>query len=182
MLHQYLISNQSVELDNSFKIFVKILSIEHMKQKSTETRQHKKRTKAFYQRKKHYGGNMTNKKNNYFWAQEVPISFSGEPHKNYFFNKCLLICTVLGILQNQLLTNQNTKFVVVQRGINSINVTKQKMAGYILVEELNKIISNLNISEVGPYELEKTCLMLSNYYNCQKRKQRQNIPKFRINK
>ena len=36
MLYQYLLSNQSLELNESFQIYLKILSIEHSKFKATK--------------------------------------------------------------------------------------------------------------------------------------------------
>ena len=51
MLSQFLISNQSLEINNSFRIYIKILSVDHMQIKTKETRLHKKRTKAFFQLK-----------------------------------------------------------------------------------------------------------------------------------
>ena len=50
MLTQFLISNQSLQINESFKIYIKILSINHMQ--SREKRQHLKRTKTFYQNRK----------------------------------------------------------------------------------------------------------------------------------
>ena len=46
MLTQFLISNQSLQINKSFKVYIKILSINHMA--SRETRQHVKRNKLFY--------------------------------------------------------------------------------------------------------------------------------------
>jgi hypothetical protein len=167
MLNQYLISNQTLELNNTFKVYVKILSIQHMATKERENRQHKKRTKAFYQRKKHYGANPKSKKFNYFWSLDVPNSFAGEPYDNYFQKKCLLICTILGILQNEFLCNINNKFVVIQKWINSVNQKKQQKAAYIIIEELNKVIDLTNLPNNGPYDLEPTCIILSNLFKCQ---------------
>ena len=104
MLSQFLISNQSLEIDNSFRIYLKILSIDHMSIKKRETRQHKKQTKEFFKlRKKKTFGAKTNKaKFNFLWALDIPNSFHGEVLQNSFENKCLLLCTILGILQHEL--------------------------------------------------------------------------------
>ena len=52
MLSQFLISNQSLEINNSFRVYVKILSIDHMAIKAKEVkRKHMKRTKQ--KNKKH---------------------------------------------------------------------------------------------------------------------------------
>ena len=84
MLNQFLISNQSLEINETFKIYIKILSIEHMALKAKEkSRRPKKRTKETYQaniKKKKYGSKKgLNKKINFFGSQDVPNSFFGEP-------------------------------------------------------------------------------------------------------
>ena len=64
MLSQFLISNQSLEIDNSFRVYVKILSIDHMAIKAKENRKHTKRTKHYFQRKKqntHFGASDSKK-------------------------------------------------------------------------------------------------------------------------
>ena len=112
MLSQFLISNQSLEVNNSFRIYLKILSIDHMLLKTRETRQHKKRTKAFFQsKKKTFGAKPTKTKFNFMWALDIPNSFHGEETENCFKNKCLLLCAVLGILQHEFFENKNKKIL-----------------------------------------------------------------------
>ena len=86
MLTQFLISNQSLQINKSFKVYVKILSINHMA--SRATRQHIKRNKLFYknlQKKKHYGSKEGKKKCfNYYWSLDVPNSLYGEPSDDFF--------------------------------------------------------------------------------------------------
>ena len=63
MLTQFLVSNQSLQINKSFKVYIKILSINHMA--SREARQHVKRNKLFYKnlpKKKHYGSKEEKKK------------------------------------------------------------------------------------------------------------------------
>ncbi len=49
MLEQFLISNQTLKLDETFKVYVKVYSIDHMNFKKTlPKRIQPKRTKAFY--------------------------------------------------------------------------------------------------------------------------------------
>ena len=62
MLNQFLISNQSLEINETFKVYIKILSVEHMSVKAREkTRKHTKRTKETYQgniKRKKYGAKL----------------------------------------------------------------------------------------------------------------------------
>lgn len=130
MLYQFLISNQTLELNETFNIYVKILSIDHMAIKEKEKgRQHKKRTRQFYKkiREKHFGSREScSQKYNYFWALNVPKSYHGEPSLNFFENKCLLICATLGLLQQEFLKNNNNKtYIQIQKTINSSNKYKQ---------------------------------------------------------
>jgi hypothetical protein len=168
MLEQFLISNQTLKLDESFKVYLKILSIEHMKFKNRMNgRVHKKRTKKFY--KKHYGARIKAVKNyNYFWALDIPDSFPNEPRKCIFKNKCLILATILGLLQNIYYKSerQDTRFLQLQY-LNSVCRKKKNLAGNLLLKEFNELILRTNIPEEGPHELEKTVLILHNVYNCQ---------------
>jgi hypothetical protein len=174
MLAQYLISNQSLELNESFNVYVKILSIDHMALKAKEKRgQQKKRTKTFYEKlkKKHFGAkDNVERKYNFYWALDVPTNFAGESLLNFFDNKCLLICTALGLLQNQYLESShkgNRTFLHIQEGIKSSNQTKQKKAANLLANEVHNIILKTNLVESGPYELESTTELLSQHFKCQ---------------
>jgi hypothetical protein len=77
------------------------------------------------------------------------------------------LCTVLGLLQKQYIEKKNKKFIQICRSINGKNQTKQKKVGNIIVEEINKIVFATKLPENGPYELETTCKILSEYLNCQ---------------
>ena len=170
MLTQFLISNQSLQINESFKIYIKILSINHMQ--SREKRQHLKRTKTFYQnrKKKHYGGKsdqMKKRKYNFYWALDIPESFLAEPSQNVFKNKCLLVCTVLGLLQHDFFEKKKKLFSQIENGIKSTNINRQTKAGALILEQINNIIAQTNLPDVGPYEIETTCNVLSNVFKCQ---------------
>jgi hypothetical protein len=168
MLDQYLISNQSLKLDETFKIYLKVLSIEHMKYKEkTKGRTHLKRTKKFY--KKHYGARVKPvKKYNYFWAIDVPDSYSSEPYKNVFKNKCFLTCTILSILQNEYYKSErkDTRYLYAQN-INSVCKKKKNHAGNLILKELDNLLKETNLPKNGPYELETTSRTLHKFFNCQ---------------
>ena len=54
MLYQYLISNQTLKLDETFKVYLKILSVDHLRYKEANSnkRKHPKRNKNYYATKK----------------------------------------------------------------------------------------------------------------------------------
>ena len=166
MLEQFLVSNQSLKLNKTFKVYLKVLSIEHMKFKNQiKQRIHPKRTQKFY--KKHYGArSKTCNKYNYYWALDVPNSYPNR--QNIFLNKCLLTTTLLGLLQHKYFESKRTdkRFIHIQN-INSINHEKQNHAGRILADELEKLLNETQLPQNGPYELEATTKKLSEIYNCQ---------------
>ena len=88
---------------------------------------------------------------NYYWSLDIPNSLYGEPSDNYFKNKCLLVCTVLGLLQhNYFENNKNKKFLQIKNSIKSKNLARQKKAAQIFIEEMNNIITTSNLPENGP--------------------------------
>ncbi len=168
MLEQFLISNQTLKLDDTFKVYLKVLSIDHMNYKKRTTgRLHKKRTNKFY--KKHYGARIKPvKKYNYFWALDVPDSFPNEPKKNCFKNKCFILATILGLLQNKYYESEreDKRYLQLQY-LNSVCAKKKNLAGKLLLKEFNELIVKTNIPNDGPYELEKTAFVLNKEYKCQ---------------
>ena len=169
MLEQFLVSNQSLRLNDTFKVYLKILSIEHLKFKAnSKQRTHPKRTKEFY-KKKHFGArNKTLNKYNFFWALDITDSYPNEPFPNVFQNKCLLTSCILGLLQHAFFESKrmDKRFIHVQN-INSQNKEKQNHAGHILVRELNKLLDTTMLPKEGPYELDVTIQKLSQIYKCQ---------------
>ena len=165
MLEQFLISNQTLKLNETFKVYLKVLSIEHMKYKKN-IKESKKSKKI---RRKHFGARIhATKKYNYFWALDVPDSYPNEPSKNIFKDKCLLTSTILALLQNQFYKSNRTdkRFLHVQN-INSTSMTKQNHAGNILLKELKELFQKTKLLENGPYILESTVKTLSKIYGCQ---------------
>ena len=103
MLSQYLISNQTLKLNNTFKLYLKILSIDSMKFRNyNRTKKNKKRNANFYiNRKKTVGARIkATKKFNYFWALDVPNSFPKAPENDIFKDKCILTSVIIGLLQH----------------------------------------------------------------------------------
>jgi hypothetical protein len=168
MLDQFLISNQSLKLDKTFKVYLKVLSIDHINFKKTvKGRMHQKRTRAFY--RKHYGARVKPCKNyNYFWALDVPDSYPSEPNKNIFKNKCLISATILGLLQHAYYKSNrtDTRFLHLQN-INSICNKKKNHAGNLLRNEIDQLIYKTNLPTNGPYDLVDTVKILKDTYKCQ---------------
>ena len=165
MLQQYLVSNQNLQLDETFKIYLKVLSVKHMAHKiSAQQKKVSKRisTKKFGSRVKPI------KKFNYFWALDVPNSFPSEPYSNVFKDMCLLTGTIIGLMQNSYFKTErrDKRFLYVQC-INSVNKTKQNRAGKVLFEELTALLNSTGLESKGPYELELTMEKLSVLYKCQ---------------
>ena len=160
MLNQYLISHQKLQLDKSFKVYLKVLSSDHSVQKRlTKTITKKKKMNS-----RNYVGANRRRDEHIFpklWGIDVEANAD-----SYFFNKCLLTCSILGKLQNDFLKFGCKKFRVAQL-VNSKLTKKQKYATKLLIEEISHLIDILNLSSTGPYELQTTIEILANYWQCQ---------------
>jgi hypothetical protein len=170
MLSQFLISNQTLQLNKTFKLYLKILSIDSIKFKNYNSLKKKtKRTPSFYLRKKPIGTRTkATKKFNYFWALDVPNSYPKAPEKDIFKDKCILTACILGILQNNFhKTNKVDKRYEKAQYINSTVKAHQNVAGKIILDQLMELLSNTNLSSTGPYELDSTAKILSEYFKCQ---------------
>lgn len=162
MLNQYLISHKHLQLDRSFKVYVKILSSSHSSQKRLT-----KITKRTIKRKfgkLHVGGRRKQTaKFSQLWGIEIPVDFgTSEP----FRNMCLIICSLLGKLQHEFWLRENKKFQVVQY-VNSVSPIKKKYAHKLLLEELEKLLQMTNLSKNGPHEIEGTLKLLSELWSAQ---------------
>ena len=124
MLNQYLLSNQHLELNKSFQIYFKVLSVEHSKFKASAPK--RKLTRRVFQ--KHVGNSKRNY--NYPWAIDVPST-------SFFANKCLLICTILALAQHDYFENsiQNKLFLYLLM-IKSALKHKQEYASKLLTNEM----------------------------------------------
>ena len=171
MLSQYLISNQTLKLNQTFKLYLKILSIDSMKFKNYNSSRKKiKRTPNFYINRKKTIGARTKaiKKFNYYWALDVPNTFPKAPENNIFKDKCILTSVILGLLQNSYYkTNKVDKRFEKVQYINSTLVSHKNIAGKIILEELTNMITKTNLPSIGPYELHSTAKILSETFQCQ---------------
>ena len=148
-----------MQLDQTFKVYLKVLSSDHSVQKKlTKAIKKKKKTNS----RNYVGGNRRDQQVfPKLWGIDVQTS-----EDSYFFNKCILICSILGKLQNDFLKTGCKKFQVAQL-INSKTLKKKKYAAKLLMEEIAQLIESLNLCSTGPYELKGTVEILANYWNCQ---------------
>ena len=157
MLYQYLLSNQSLELNETFQIYLKVLSIEHSTFNASMKPQKKTAKKP---RLQHVGGS----KHAYAfkWAVDFPTSNS------LLAQKCLLMCTILGLLQHLYYENKkaNKQFLSLCR-IQSTLSKHKNYATKMMIAQLEKLFSVTGLKQTGPYELKSTIVMLSHAYKCQ---------------
>ena len=129
-----------------------------------------KRTSLFYKNKnKHYGArSKATKKFNYFWALDVPDNYPKAISNSVFKDKCLLSSCILGILQNAFYkSNRQDKRYQRAQYINSTLINHKNIAGKTIFDEIIKLLDTTKLAPDGPYELEKTCQIISKEYNCQ---------------
>ena len=149
MLFQYLLSNQALELNESFQIYLKVLSIEHSKFKAAQPRKNKFVRKTF---KTHVGN--SNRHYNYKWAIDVPPIAS-------FAYKCLLTCTILALAQLDFFESKENKAFTYLTWIISKVQSKQNYAVKLMEKKLEMLFSVTDLKRTGPYELKATIILLS---------------------
>ena len=131
MLYQYLLSNQALELNNTFQIYCKILSVDHSAFNLTKKNPARKRRNV---NNVHVGNSKRLYK--YKWAIDVP---SVEPP---FTNLCLLIGTIFGLLQHCFFdSNERDKTFLYAQRINDQNQQKKKRAQSIINDKLEQLFS-----------------------------------------
>jgi hypothetical protein len=163
MLQRFLISDNNInlEINDTFKVFVHVLSVDHVEFKKRHPRAKQKNT-----RKKHYGSPGNKNKLKYIWGIDIPNGYEKNP--NIFENKCLLMCIILGHLQNVFyLTKREDKRFFYAKKINNKNRNDRIYAGNILKAEMNYVINKLKLDEDQPLILEDICNKMSDLYQCQ---------------
>jgi len=103
MLQRFLISDNNInlEINDTFKVYVHVLSVDHVEYKRRHPRAKQKNI-----RKKHYGAQNSKNSLNYIWAIDVPKGYDN--NINVFENKCLLMSIILGHLQNEYYKSERT--------------------------------------------------------------------------
>ena len=163
ILQQFLISDKNVdlELNNSLKVYINVLSIPHMQYKAQNPRR-KQRNKR---KKVHYGAYKKRRKS-FYWMLDVPNGYNNHP--SIFKNKCLITSVILGVLQNAFYkSKRKDKRFLYAQNINSVLPSKQTHAGNILKKELLKVTEDLSLTDHKLFNLEEIAPKLSQYFQCQ---------------
>lgn len=168
MLYNYLNSNEALALNDSFKLYVTILSIAHENFKKVQNRKTKKRTAQFYASKKIRVGVAKTNPLKKRWLLDVPQSYYNCKIPYVFKNKCLVLAFALALLQHAYFENMKTNktFLYVQN-INSNDKRRQTHAGNLLLAQFNDIISKTKLPSEGPYDLLETVKILHLHYQAQ---------------
>ena len=163
MLYRFLISEQNIniEINDSFTVYIHILSIDHMEhRKRHPPRKQKKKIKKYGVRK-----TKTLKTNHFYWGIDVSEGFGN--NLKIFKNKCLLVSVILAHFQNEFFrTNKSDRRFIYAQNINSTCRSKKIHAGNLILKELLKLSTSLSLSE-GPYDINLIALKLCDFYNCQ---------------
>ena len=151
-LNRYLVSNNELTLNESFILYVNILSLTHAQM------QKRKR------RKIEFGANTSEFR--MYWCIDVLSSVLKS-----FKNKCLLLCCILADLQFKFfLSNKSDKRYTYAANINSTLSNKKSQAIGIFNTQLSTIITALKINnsefECG-LDFSKWKEKLCEYFNCQ---------------
>jgi len=159
ILYQFLNSDQNMdlELNDTFKVYINVLSVDHVNFQNKSKRNNKNY-------RKHYGASK--KKHNFKWGIDIPEITEND--QNIFKNKCFLLCVILGLLQNAYFKSDrvDTRFIYAQ-GINYSSAQKQNHAKNILILELKNMVDKLSLTENGPYDIFSTSEKISKVYQCQ---------------
>ena len=152
MLMEYLSSNQNLELNKTFKIYLKVLSVAHMK--------HVKKKGRRPIGKLHVGTGASNPI--HYWSLSPPTN------EDTFANKCLLMCTIFSLLQHAYFKSDHLDRRYLKILHCNSSVINLKNAAYKLIKkELYELFNTTGLKSVGPYELQVTIKLLSTHYKCQ---------------
>lgn len=158
MLNSYLISNQNLELNNTFKIYVNVLSLD---------KDHFKKYKQKIPKKRNLNYGARTKRPftfNQYWALDIPFYLS--ENVPIFKNACFLIAVVIGYLQNAFFETKDLRYKYVE-DISSSNLKKQNKAVEILKKELDILKNNLNIITDEPININDYLPQIHELYQCQ---------------
>lgn len=162
MLSQFLVSNQNLELNSTFKVYLKILSIERMKANPVK-KVSRKRTYPM-----HVGASTIQKTYNPKWAFDIDLESFPLDQQVHLKDKCLLLAFILGFLQHVFYqsSGMDNRFVTLY-GLKTKAKRSKEIALNLLNRELADLFSVTNIKQTGPYELKTTLKLLHETYKCQ---------------
>lgn len=161
MLNQFLVSNQELSLNNTFKLYLHVLSIEHMKHKNIQP----VKTRLSSRKRKHFGIGK-NQNNKCYYLLDVPQQTNGI--NNVFHNKCLITCIIIGYLQNiyfeTCMKDNRYKYLL---NIHSKIQAKQKQAFKILQNELEWVLDFLISIDIDLEDSSNVIESLSHLFSSQ---------------
>ena len=168
-LMSFLRSHQELQLSTTLRLDVRVLSIDFVKKKLSESGSFKLHTPAMVHGS-NKAKNFTFKGNPHSRRQDIfsiPTGFPGSP--NAFANACLLVCVALGMIQRAYLKDpmspQGQKWRVTC-GLHSGNQTTAKRAGKAILKEICQIMVKTGLT-MGPHQLSHAVPKICEAYNIQ---------------
>jgi len=155
MLYNYLTSNLSLRLSNSFRFNIKVLSLRHARDRVQRGN--------LNPHVLHGSFKQGSKKKYLFY---LPEGFEG--YETVFSQNCLLISIILGHYLNKALEiEQDFEFRTYNqfKNISSENKLLQRDAGLKLLAIAKKVCRELGLDMEGPHSLEELAPKISQYYN-----------------
>lgn len=169
MLNQFLVSNQELTLNETFCVYVNVLSLPHMEERKILKKTTRKRKNFGAKSTKKLQSCLLNKTYKYhnYWSVDVPQLTDDKP--NLFYEKCLLTTCILGHLQNQYFESncKNLQYIYALN-VNSKSLVKQRQAFKVIENELKSLeehLSSLNISTYTDFDV--LAPILSDYFKAQ---------------
>ena len=157
MLYNFLTSNMSLRLNQSFRFNIKVLSLRHARERVQ---------RGGFRPHLLNGTNFTIKKKKYYFY--LPKGF--EEYEEVFSKNCLLLSIIFGNYLNSSLEIGQKSFNQFKyfSDINSKKLSKQKRIGICLLKEVERICLDNEITNLlGPHSLEEIAPKLTNYFGCQ---------------
>jgi len=164
MLAEFLVSNQNLHLNSTFKVYLKILSVAHMNAGIK-----KQPNKRKFTGRVHVGGSKKgNISFNPRWAFDPSISEFSSMQRSFLQYKCLLVTTVIALLQHEffLTEGKDTRFTFLSKLTSKVKKLRDK-AFNLLQDELKNLFNVTKLKQTGPYELKATLILLHATYKCQ---------------
>ena len=169
LLIRYLVSHETMKLDHSFNIAIKLLSQEHVQFRVEKKRNlipHVPSSVSDFAS----GKKKVNSHNN-FWQFDTENGYLDQP--NVFETKCLILSCLIGYYHKNYLKNPRSKigskYKVISK-LHSSKVDEIKEAGLFLNTEFYNLIgkiqklqknSETKLPMYGPYDVQKTLPLIS---------------------
>jgi len=171
MFNRFLRSNAEIRLEDSFKMYFKVLSLKHVK----------------YPHHRRGPNAVLGCKNNVTIPGTLDFFNGFDDEPKVFENLCLLTSVILGKEKIHATETKNfRKFNLLlslcdgfkkktysthskhrRSKKDPTTALQRKNAGHLMLKEINTIIKSCNIPESGPYDAYEICPLLSEFLKCQ---------------